>query len=439
MKKMTLVVLILCLFSLPSEATVLTLEECIAQAVERNPALHQARARYEAALAQSKVVRTQRWPSFKAQLSYFRLSDVDPFSVETPLGMITIAEPILDVYQGSLSVQQPVFTGFRLVHNIEMAQKNAQISRLQVDTEQWDLQFEVIKAYYRVINSRSTRKFIAESIKTMQAHVTDVRNFREAGVATTNDVLQSEVLLSNLQIQLNRAENAVALADLLLNTLLNRADFAAVEIDEQLTISPTPTIALETLLGLAFQQRLELRQLDAQRDVTQHIVAIARSDYYPTVLAAGVYSYAQPNSRYQPPEEEFNGDWSIGLTMSITPFDWGKTRQRIQQAQAQQREIEARTEQVRLLIRSEVTQTYLQKQEAERRLELVRTTVTQAQENLKVAHDQYKEGMNRNTDVLDAEILVLQANLDQTQAEIDYLITSALLRKAVGSEPVENR
>ncbi|MBN2384155.1 TolC family protein [bacterium] len=420
-------------FSSGAGGEILSLDDCIREAQANNPLIGQAQARYEASRARARSTEKLVLPSFNTRLSYVRLSDVDPFSVQTPFGTITVSEPVLDTYQATLTVQQPLFTGFRLGNQVELARQGVTLSQLGLEYSNWDLRFEVIKAYYNLINARAARRVIDESLKTMAVHVQDVHNFKEAGLATTNEVLQTEVRLSNLHVQLNQAENGVELAELALATLLNRPDAKPFEIEENVVIDHEPVPPVEVLLDLAQANRLELRQLDVREQIADHALAISRSDYYPTVLASGAYNYARPNNRYQPPEEEFNSDWSIGLSVSWVPFDWGKTRSNVQQYQAERREIEALHEQVSQQVRAQVIRTYAQHRETFKRLELVRTTVRQATENLRVAHDQYNEGMSRNTDVLDAETLQLQANLDQTRAELDYLLTRALLTQAVGS------
>jgi len=413
----------------------MSLEDCLTEALQGNPTIQQAQARYDAALAQYRASSASRLPVFNTRFSYVRLSDVDPFEIQTPMGTITVSEPILDSYQAMLLAQQPLFTGFRLANQVELGRKGAGLSQIGLEISRWHLRFEVIKAYYDLIKARASHAVIAERLKALQAHLQDVRNFVEAGMATRNDLLHTEVLVSTTAIRLNQAESGTDLAELLLKALMNRQDQFPLEIDETVSVTIETLPDLDSLLELAGRSRLELRQYAVQVDMAHNLVAISRSNFYPTVMATGSYSYAQPNSRYQPLQEEFNSDWSLGFVLSFVPFDWGKTAALVRQSKAEQRELEAKIEQMQTLVRTQVSQSYRKVLETMKHVELVRIAVNHARENMRVAHDYYKEGLNRNTDVLDAETMLLQANLEQTQAEIDYIVSKSFLVKAVGTDP----
>jgi outer membrane protein TolC len=58
--------------------------------------------------------------------------------------------------------------------------------------------------------------------------------------------------------------------------------------------------------------------------------------------------------------------------------------------------------------------------------------VSQAEENLRVNREKFKQGVALNTDVLDAEVALLQAEMNRTQAEIDLILARARLEKALG-------
>ena len=46
--------------------------------------------------------------------------------------------------------------------------------------------------------------------------------------------------------------------------------------------------------------------------------------------------------------------------------------------------------------------------------------------------EKYKNGVASNTDLLDAETALLQAKLTHTQAVVDYTLSIARLKKAIG-------
>ncbi len=60
------------------------------------------------------------------------------------------------------------------------------------------------------------------------------------------------------------------------------------------------------------------------------------------------------------------------------------------------------------------------------------SAVGQAEENLRVTTDRFQEGVALSRDVLDAEVLLLQARTTRAQALADRALAAAWLRKAAG-------
>ena len=56
----------------------------------------------------------------------------------------------------------------------------------------------------------------------------------------------------------------------------------------------------------------------------------------------------------------------------------------------------------------------------------------QARESSRITSEKYRNGLTSNTEMLDAEIALLQARLTHTQAIVDCTLAMARLKKAVG-------
>ena len=89
-------------------------------------------------------------------------------------------------------------------------------------------------------------------------------------------------------------------------------------------------------------------------------------------------------------------------------------------------------EQMENAIRLEVTQACLKISEAVNRIDVSRQLVDQAQETLRVAENNYKQGQVSNTDYLDAQMDLTRAQIEQAQAEIGHYLAKAYWDKAVG-------
>ncbi|MGZ4887439.1 MAG: TolC family protein, partial [Candidatus Aminicenantales bacterium] len=80
----------------------------------------------------------------------------------------------------------------------------------------------------------------------------------------------------------------------------------------------------------------------------------------------------------------------------------------------------------------EVTQSRLAMGQARQKTGVAGQAVAQAEENLRITLERFKQGVALNTDVLDAEAALLQAKITRTQAAIDLALAQASLQKALG-------
>ena len=80
----------------------------------------------------------------------------------------------------------------------------------------------------------------------------------------------------------------------------------------------------------------------------------------------------------------------------------------------------------------EVTQNYLNQQQSVERIAVARQGVQQAEENYRITDEKFKKGLSLNSDLLDAEVALLQARINVTQSLVDYELAEARLEKAIG-------
>jgi outer membrane protein TolC len=80
----------------------------------------------------------------------------------------------------------------------------------------------------------------------------------------------------------------------------------------------------------------------------------------------------------------------------------------------------------------EVTQSYLGIQKAKERKNVSEQGVAQAEENYRTMDGKYKQGLAANSELLDAEVALLQAKLNLTQSLVDYELAIAQLSRAIG-------
>jgi outer membrane protein TolC len=424
----------------------LSIEQSIGIGLKASKSLHASQMRAQAADARASELSASRLPSVKLGGSYTRLSDVPPFVQTIPAGTFgpqqtelnfTLSPVVLNNYSLRLSLQQPLFTGFRVESSSNIADLNAQATRQDLNRDEAELVYSIRNAYWNLYKAIEFKKVIDENVGQVNAHLDDVQHLMNQGMATTNDVLRVQVQLSNAQLLQIDAKNNVRLAMLALNNTIGQPLGTSIELtsipDSSFRESPGGSDDdLNALVLKAIGNRAELKSMQYRVEASEAGVTQARSGWYPQIYLTGNYYYARPNQRLLPTEDRFNDTWDIGITASLDIWNWGTTIHQTQQAQAQLAQAHDALSQLRDGITLEVTQNYLNVDQAKERIAVSRQSVKQAEENYRVTGEKFKLGVALNSDLLDAEGALLQAKWNHVQALADYELARARLAKSAG-------
>ena len=118
--------------------------------------------------------------------------------------------------------------------------------------------------------------------------------------------------------------------------------------------------------------------------------------------------------------------------MSFDVWNWGQTKSQAEQAKAQLAQARDARKPLEDQAVLEITQSRLSLARAGEKVRVAGQAVGQAEENLRVTRERFKQGVALNADVLDAEVALLQAKMGRTQAAIDLVLAQARLEKALG-------
>lgn len=415
----------------------LSVEKAIQLALDNNKSLHASLMRLNFADARASEVHASRLPSLKFSGSYTRLSDVPPFTVSLPAQLggntFTLAPSIPNYYGLKTGVEMPLFTGFRLSAAADAAEYSAKATEQLYANDKAELAYNVRAAYWSLFKAMEFKKVFDENVEQVKSHLKDVQNFMNQGMATNNDVLKVQVQLSDAMLRQIEADNNVQLATIALNNTMGIPLETKVIIESRIDKQDMPqSFNLNDLTAQALEQRSELKAMDYRVKAAEAGVTAAKGNWWPQMYLAANYYYNRPNQRLQPTQDIFKDTWDISLGVSLDIWNWGKTLHQTDQAAAQYEEVKDGLSQLKDGITLEVTQNYLNVHQAQQRITLAEEGVRQAEESHRVTSTQFKEGLAQNTDLLDAEVALLRARTQYTQAIVDYELAQASLHKAVG-------
>ena len=413
----------------------LTVKDTVELALENNRALKISQSQMDARKAGIGEVRSGFFPQMKGNAAYTRL-DVAPYislGEKSPFPMppgtpskITIGDD--DLYDLGVSVEQPLFTGFALTKSYEMAKSSWEASKSDHETAENDLVYMTKAAYFSLLKARETVVIAKQSVELMESHVTDLKNMVEVGMLAENDLLKAQVQLSETKLMLISSNNAARLIKRRFCTILGIPLTTDIELKTPLEYIDRD-YDLDTVAEQAIGNRPEIRSMSNMIKMADNNVSVARSQWYPQLMAVYNWSYKRPNREY---EQEFYSQWTAGLVAQVNIFDWGGIHYRVSQAKLHKRQAEESVRQLADAVVLEVNQAYLTLEEARERIRVSEVNVHQAEENYRVTHKKFSQGLVTNTELLDANTALTRARIAKTNSLSDYMTALALLEKTIG-------
>ena len=168
----------------------LTIDQAIGIGLQNSKILHSSLMKVRSSESKVKEVNALRLPSLKLNAGYRRLSEVDPFIINTPFGSFPIAPGIFDNYSVQLSLFQPLFTGFRLAGNVNLNEELSNATTEEFNKDRNELFFNIKNSYWGVYKAIQFKKVMDETVEQIRAHVEDAKNLEKAGMLTKNDILK---------------------------------------------------------------------------------------------------------------------------------------------------------------------------------------------------------------------------------------------------------
>ena len=215
-------------------------------------------------------------------------------------------------------------------------------------------------------------------------------------------------------------KQGVRLAMMALNSLLG------LPLDKEIELVSKVEVVEETLpdavsqVQKALVVRSELKAMDYNRQAAAAAVKIARAAYFPQLFLVGNYYYSNPNQRVMPIQAKFKDTWDVSLGMSLNLWNWRATAYQVAQATAQLAKVRAVESQLKDMVTLEVQQNYFDLLLNKEKIAVSEQNVKQAEENYRITNERFKAGLTTNSELLDAEVALLQAKVGRTQAFIDY-------------------
>jgi outer membrane protein TolC len=189
---------------------------------------------------------------------------------------------------------------------------------------------------------------------------------------------------------------------------------------------------VDDLVGRAIAHRGERASLTAHGDGLRESAKAMIANLKPYVLSTAFVEPARPNIRFLPPEDVWRLSWAFDVRFVWPLFDSGRSRAQAAGFEAQARAVDARRSEFDDLVALEIRQRLLEIQSGKLAIAASSDAVTAATEARRVLDERFRAGVATSTEVLDAQVALLEAELERTRLNAGLRLSEARLLRALG-------
>ncbi|MDE7382232.1 MAG: TolC family protein [Muribaculaceae bacterium] len=340
-----------------------------------------------------------------------------------------------NVFAGAFTLTQPIFMGGRIKALNDIAAHAESAARSGHEKVVQDVTYKVDEAYWLVVSLKAKEKLADSFVALMDSLKLNVDHLLENGMATRSDVLNVEVKLNEAQIARTKVSNGLSLSRMAL------AQTCGLPIDTQMTLEDedlkscnADTYSLPQDFNMAdiYARRQDLEVIRQSINMLKGTEKLAMADMLPTIAAVGMYSFSNPNVK-NGFEKKFGGGFSVGAMLTVPLWHWGGNYNKYRAAKSATNAQRLLLEDAEEMVNLQVNQAKFKYSEAFKTLDMTRTNMKKADENLRQAQLAFREGVLTADDVIAAQTAWLQAHSELIDAEIGIRLCDVYLSKVTGN------
>ncbi len=409
----------------------LGLDEALRLARQNNLQLKKQQQKQKIAEMEVAIKRGQLLPSLDVSVTSSYTDEIArfdlPFTLPGSPGQVELGGH--DRTELAIGVRQPLFTGFRLQTQVELAKTALESEQTRLAFLNQQAAYQVYLLFYQAQSLKKERRIQAASLARLDVQLDQARSLFKAAQAMAYDTLQVYNQTLQLKIQMDQNQRDQRLADLQMARLLDLPEVRPVaEADLQKPLEFS--LRLDSLKQTATQRRPELSSIRLGQHSAQLSRKLAKSMYFPDIGAEAKYHYAKPGLN------QVANQWmdytTLGVSLQWNLWRWQQDRHRVEAAEVEYNRLTLEERELLRSIDYEVERSWENATFAAKQIELAERLLAQQQERYRIVSTQQREGVATTNDVIVAEADLTQAELQLQRALIQYYLSQSEIALATG-------
>lgn len=411
----------------PAPEGALTLEQCIAYALQNKPSVQQAYIDEQITDREIKAALAGWLPQLglDGNVQHYLKMPVTIFQGEER----EIGTP----YTSNLSLvaNQAIFS-----NELFFASRGSRYVRLQSEQDIYNEKINTIvdvsQAFYSVLLSEEQLKILDQDIIRQEKQLKDAKAQYEQGLVDKTDWQRADISLTNVRSTRKRTLEAIRPKYVFLKELIG---FPA---EKDLNISFDPVkmrenMFTDTLQQLDYANRIEFQQLQTQKQIQELSVNYYKWSFMPTFSAYFNYNVVYQNNDFQQLYNQSYPNSPIGLRMSVPLFTGTRRLQNLKREQLREKRLDLDIANVKNRISTEY-ETALATYRADLfELKTVQHNVEVAEEVYRIIKLQYDEGIKPYLDLILAEAEIRATQLNYYNALYRVLTSKLEVERVTGT------
>lgn len=332
-----------------------------------------------------------------------------------------------------VTATQPIYQGGKIKNNIEKARLEEEVAELSLQKDKSDLKLWLITKYLDLFNLYKKREVYSQNIEEANVRLHDIEKMKDEGMITTNDVLRSKLVLTNYELAYNETENDIAIASQQLDIVMGMDENTILEPDQTVLSSQLNIGTEKDYIYQAYAQYPDLRIASTNIALAQNNLKLTRADYLPTLSIQTSNTLARPIPNASPAQDLYLNAWGITLNLSYHISSFFDKKRNTSVAKHQIYLQELAHEQQKQNIRTGVKSAFVKHREALDRIGALEESLIQSKENYRIVKNKYFNQLAILTDLLDANTVQLNVELQLTAAKTNAIYTYYQLQKVSGN------
>lgn len=324
------------------------------------------------------------------------------------------------------TVSYNLFKGFTDKYTIKSAQNDFLSSQYTYNATKQDVILKTKEDFVSYLKNRRNTIVQQNAVKLFQKQYDDSKNFYDQGVRVAlNNLLEVEIELLQAKQLLLKSKSAQKIAKEQLFTTIGL--YVNEDIDET-TIVDDENI-LDTFDKKGLSNRSEIKALIKYKESLFNQQEATKGNYYPSVDASLEHKRYGDDLNLNEKDGSYEPQNVGTITMSWNLYSGGKDesdmvvyRHQMSQVNSQLQDLKSNIE----LQYSDAKEQYILTSE---NLKISKKALEQSRVNYEIVDNRFKEGVSTSKDLIDANYLLTQAQVNYYSAYYDKILAKATLER----------